>query len=147
MKKIGICSDHAGFELKEKLKEVLMERGFEPVDFGADSTESCDYADFAHPLGGAIDKGELKHGISICGSGNGISMTMNKHPKVRAALCWKPEIAALSRAHNDANVCAIPARFVSGEEALRILETFLTSTFEGGRHQKRIDKIPLKSKL
>lgn len=138
-----MCSDHAGFELKEKFKVVLADKGFEVVDFGTNSTESCDYPDFAHSLGNAIDSGELKRGISICGSGNGISMTMNKHPKVRAALCWTKQIAELARQHNDANVCSMPARFISYELALDILEAFLTVPFEGGRHQARIDKMPL----
>ncbi len=143
MKKIGICSDHAGFELKENLKPYLENKGFEVIDFGTHSTESCDYPDYAHPLGYAIDKGELQRGISICGSGNGISMTLNKHQKVRAALCWQPEIAALATLHNDANVCSLPARFVSEDEAKAILEAYFEATFEGGRHQGRIDKMPL----
>lgn len=143
MEKIGICSDHAGYELKEKLKVVLSDKGFQVVDFGTDSTDSCDYPDFAHKLGYAIDSEELVRGISICGSGNGISMTMNKHPKVRAALCWTKEIAEVARLHNDANVCSMPARFISYELALEILNVFLSTTFEGGRHQARLDKIPL----
>ena len=143
MDKIGICSDHAGYELKEKLKLVLVGQGLEVVDFGTNSTESCDYPDFAHKLGDAIDQGDLSRGISICGSGNGISMTMNKHQKVRAALCWNKEIAELARLHNDANVCSMPARFISYELALEMLETFLTTSFEGGRHQARLDKMTL----
>ena len=143
MKKIGICSDHAGFELKEKFKVVLADKGFEVVDFGTDSTESCDYPDFAHLMGAAIDDGTLTRGVSICGSGNGISMTMNKHPKVRAALSWTREIAELARLHNDANVCSMPARFISYELALDILDAFLNTAFEGGRHQARLDKMPL----
>ena len=143
MEKIGICSDHAGYELKEKLKVVLTGMGLEPVDFGTDSTASCDYPDYAHLLGYAIDNGTLVRGISICGSGNGISMTMNKHPKVRAALCWTSEIAVLARQHNDANVCSMPARFISEDLALEILNAFLDTPFEGGRHQARLDKMPL----
>jgi len=143
MEKIGICSDHAGFELKEKLKVVLLNKGYDVIDFGTDSDASCDYPDFAHKLGYAIDSEELLRGISICGSGNGISMTMNKHPKVRAALCWSKEIAELARKHNDANVCSMPARFISYQSALDILDTYLTTAFEGGRHQARIDKIAL----
>ena len=143
MEKIGICSDHAGFELKEKFKEVLVAKGFEVMDYGTYSSDSCDYPDFAHQLGNAIDANLVLRGISICGSGNGISMTMNKHPKVRAALCWTTEIAELARLHNDANVCSLPARFVSEENAHAILEAFLTTSFEGGRHQLRIDKMPL----
>lgn len=143
MEKIGICSDHAGFELKEKLKPELEARGFEVQDYGTYSLDSCDYADFAHQMGNAIDDGELKRGISICGSGNGITMTMNKHQKVRAALSWTREIAELARLHNDANVCSMPARFISFETALEILDVYLNTEFEGGRHQKRIEKIPL----
>lgn len=143
MTKIGICSDHAGFGLKEKIKSVLSAMGIEPVDFGTHSTESCNYATFAHEMGQAIDAEVLAQGISICGSGNGISMTMNKHQKVRAALCWSAEIAELARQHNDANVCSIPARFVSEDLALEILNAFLNTPFEGGRHQVRVDSIPL----
>lgn len=143
MEKIGICSDHAGFELKEKLKNVLTDKGFEVLDFGTYSSESSDYPDFAHQLGKAIDDGTLIRGLSICGSGNGISMTMNKHAKVRAALCWNKEIAELARFHNDANVCSMPARFISYTLALEILDAYLNTGFEGGRHQTRIDKIPL----
>lgn len=143
MEKFGICSDHAGFELKEKVKVLLAERGFDVIDFGTDSTESCDYPDFAHLLGQAIDDGTLVRGISICGSGNGISMTMNKHQKVRAALCWTREIAEMARLHNDANVCSMPARFISEELAFDIVNTFLDTSFEGGRHQTRLDKMPL----
>jgi ribose 5-phosphate isomerase B len=143
MEKIGICSDHAGVELKAKVKEFLLGKGLESVDFGTHTTDSCDYPDFAHKLGEAIDAGDLERGISICGSANGISMTMNKHPKVRAAICWEVEIAKLARSHNDANVCSLPARFVSEELALGVLDAFLTTEFEGGRHQTRVDKIPL----
>jgi len=143
MEKIGICSDHAGYTLKESLKAFLEARGFEVEDFGTDSAESCDYPDYAHPLAYAIDEGRLDRGVSICGSGNGISMTLNKHPKVRAALCWQPEIAALAKQHNNANVCSLPARFVTEEQAKAILEAYLNATFEGGRHQKRIDKMAL----
>ncbi len=143
MEKIGICSDHAGYDLKERVKTYLLEKGLEPIDFGTHSSDSCDYADYAHPLGNAIDKGELKRGISICGSGNGISMTLNKHQKVRAALCWEKEIARLARSHNDANVLSMPARFVSETAAFEMVDVYLATPFEGGRHQNRIDKIPL----
>ncbi len=142
-KKIGIASDHAGYEMKEFLIGWLGAMGYDVHDFGCSSPESCDYPDFAHPLGYAIDSGELRRGITLCGSGNGISMAINKHPKVRAALCWNAEIAELARKHNDANVCSIPARFVENTEAVNILEKFLDTEFEGGRHQKRIDKIPI----
>lgn len=143
MKKIGICSDHAGFEMKEYIKSLLNQRGFEIVDFGTHSTESCDYPDFAHLLGKEIESGALQQGISVCGSGNGISMVMNKYPKVRAALCWSKEIAELARAHNNANVLSVPARFVSQQECSDILNAFIDTPFEGGRHQNRIDKIPI----
>ncbi len=140
--RIAICNDHAGYELKTKIVEYLEGQGAETVkDFGAFSTESSDYPDFAHPMASAIKRGEFDFGISICGSGNGISMTLNKHLGIRAALCWKPEIAALARQHNDANVLSLPARFVTESEALNIVEVFFASDFEGGRHQRRIDKI------
>lgn len=141
--KIGIAADHAGYEMKELLVGWLSSMGYEVHDFGCESPESCDYPDFAHPLGFAIDDGELTRGISICGSGNGISMAINKHPKVRAALCWNVEISELARKHNDANVCSLPARFLDNVEAVDIVEKFLGTGFEGGRHQRRVDKIPL----
>lgn len=143
MKQIGICSDHAGFELKATVKDYLTKKGYEVTDFGTDSLESCDYADYAHKLGDAIDNGDLPKGISICGSANGITMTMNKHQKVRAAICWQTDIAEMARLHNDANVCSMPARYISTEKALEIVDVFLNTEFEGGRHQARIDKIPL----
>ena len=144
MTTIGLCSDHAGFELKEYIKQLLTERGFQCKDFGTYSTDSCDYPDFAHPLAFAVEAGEVYPGIAICGSGNGISMTLNKHQGIRAALCWMEEIAALARAHNDANVLVMPGRFISKEEAVKALDAFLNTPYEGGRHQRRIDKIPVK---
>lgn len=144
MKTIGICCDHAGYELKEEVKAWLAEYNIETKDFGCFSTESVDYPDFAHPLGSAIQKGELERGISICGSGNGISMVMNKYPGVRAALCWTEEIARLGRMHNNANVLSLPARFISKEEAKRILKAYLETPFEGGRHIARVEKIPIR---
>lgn len=144
MKKIGLCCDHAGFELKEYVKQLLLDRGFEVEDFGTHSTESCDYPDFAHPLGFAVEAGEVYPGIAICGSGNGISMTLNKHQGIRAALCWNAEIAGLARAHNDANVLVMPGRFISNEEAVKVVDAFFQTPYEGGRHQRRIDKIPVK---
>lgn len=141
--RIGIASDHAGFEYKEKLVEYLREEGHEVTDFGAYSAESMDYPDTAHPLAYAIEAGECEKGITLCGSGNGIAMAANKHQGIRCALCWNTEIAALARSHNDANVCSIPARFIAYEEAERVIRTFMETTFEGGRHQKRIDKIPI----
>ena len=142
-KKIGIACDHAAYELMEFLVGYLSSKGFEVKDFGTHSEESCDYPDFAHALGEALDKGELERGVALCGSGEGISMTLNKHQSVRAALCWIPEIAKLSRQHNNSNVLAMPARFISNDEALAMLDIWLETEFEGGRHQRRLDKMPL----
>ena len=143
MKTIGLACDHAGYELKEYVKQLLNEKGLPYTDFGTYSTESCDYPDFAHALANAFEKGEVYPGIAICGSGNGIAMTLNKHQKVRAALCWNEEIARLARAHNDANILVMPGRFISKEEATKAVNIFLSEPFEGGRHQRRIDKIPV----
>lgn len=140
-KKIGLCSDHAGYEMKEFVKTLLTEQGLEVVDFGCYSAERADYPDFAHKLGEAIDAGELQRGVALCGSGNGISMALNKHQRVRAALSWNAEIAALARQHNDANVLSIPARFVDEAECRDIVQAFLTNDFEGGRHEARVAKI------
>ncbi|MDR1553128.1 MAG: ribose 5-phosphate isomerase B [Prevotellaceae bacterium] len=139
--KIGFAADHAGYQLKTFLIELLKSKGIEIVDFGTDSTESVDYPDFAHPLARAVECGAVECGIAVCGTGNGISMTLNKHRKIRAAICWNEEIAILARKHNNANVCSLPARFISESEAAKVVETFLKTDFEGGRHQKRIDKI------
>jgi ribose 5-phosphate isomerase B len=139
--KIGFAADHAGYQLKSYLIELVKSRGVETVDFGTNSTESVDYPDFAHPLAIAVENGKVDCGIALCGAGNGISITLNKHQAIRAALCWNTEIAALARKHNNANICSIPARFVSTEDAVDIVETFLSTEFEGGRHQKRIDKM------
>ena len=139
---LGIASDHAGFEMKEELRKFLVEKGYEVKDFGTYSSESMDYPDVAHPLAESIEKGEVSQGIALCGSGNGISMTLNKHQGIRAALCWNEELAALARQHNDANVLSLPARFISVELAKRIVEKFLESSFEGGRHLRRVNKIP-----
>ena len=141
--KIGIACDHAAYELKEFLVGYLASKGFEVKDFGTHSEESCDYPDFAHALGEAIDNGELERGVALCGSGEGISMTLNKHQSVRAALCWIPEIAKLSRQHNNSNVLCMPARFISNDEALEMLNIWLDTEFEGGRHQRRLDKMPI----
>ncbi len=143
MKKIGIASDHAGYQLKEFLVGYLDSQGYDVFDFGCHSEESCDYPDYAHLLGAAIDSGEVPRGIAICGSGNGINMAVNKHRSVRGALCWNVETAQLARRHNDANVCSLPARFLENLEAVAIVDAFLETQFEGGRHQARIDKIPL----
>lgn len=141
--KIGMCSDHAGFELKSKIQSWLSERSMEFEDFGTFSEESCDYADFAHPCAEAVESGQCYPGIAMCGSGNGIAMTLNKHQGIRAALCWTVELARLARQHNDANVLVLPARFIPAELALEIVEAFLTTEFEGGRHTRRIAKIPV----
>lgn len=140
---IPIASDHAGFEMKEKLKAKLMQMGYEVEDLGTDSPASTDYADYAHPLAREIEKGEVKRGVLLCGTGLGMAYAANRHPHVRAAVAWEPEIAALARKHNDANVLVLPARFVSEPDAEKILDTFLNTPFEGGRHQPRVDKIEL----
>lgn len=141
---VALCSDHAGFEMKQAVIGYLKQQGIAYKDFGTYSTDSCDYPDFAHPCAEAVELGECYPGIAICGSGEGISMTLNKHQGIRAALCWLPEIAALSRQHNDANVLSMPGRFITAEQALEIVKTFLSTSFEGGRHQRRIDKIPVR---
>lgn len=143
--KIGIASDHAGYELKEQIKIWLSEQNHTVSDFGTNSTNSCDYPDYAHPLASAVETGECECGIAICGSGNGINITVNKHQGIRSALCWTEELAALARQHNNANIVALPARFIPQEKALAIVKTFLSTDFEGGRHQNRIDKIALKT--
>jgi ribose 5-phosphate isomerase B len=141
IKKLGIASDHAGYELKEQVKEYLSAKGIELEDFGTFSSESCDYPEFGHKLAEAVESGEYYPGISICGTGNGINIVANKHKGIRSALCWRPEIAQLARAHNDANILAMPARFITFEEAKKIIDDFLATPFEGGRHQRRIEKI------
>jgi ribose 5-phosphate isomerase B len=142
--KIAIVSDHAGYFLKEKLLKFLMKEKYEVKDFGCFSEESVDYPDYGHPLARAVSSGEYNLGISICGTGNGINMTVNKHPGIRSALCWNEEISRLARAHNDANICALPGRFISESEAYLIVMTFLNTAFEGERHKRRVDKISLK---
>jgi ribose 5-phosphate isomerase B len=144
VKKIALSSDHAGYELKEKLKPYLKEHGFTFEDFGSFSSESSDYPVFAHPMANAVEQGKCDFGISVCGSGNGINMTVNKHQGIRAALCWNKEISHLARLHNDANICSLPARFITEKEAIEIIETFINTSFEGGRHIRRIEKIPIK---
>ena len=144
MKTIGLASDHAGYELKEYVKQWLEAKGWEYKDFGTYSDSSCDYADFAHPLALAVESGECYPGIGICGSGEGISMTLNKHQGIRAALCWSAEIAHMTRLHNDANVLVMPGRYIDTDTAAAIMEEFFNTEFEGGRHQARIDKIPVK---
>lgn len=141
--KIAICSDHAGFGLKSIIEGYLEAQGLEYEDFGTYSEESCDYPDFAHPAAEAIERGVCYPGIAMCGTGNGIAMTLNKHQGIRAALCWTTELAALARQHNDANVLVLPARFIEPEVALAIVDTFLSTGFDGGRHERRIRKIPV----
>lgn len=139
---IGLASDHAGFELKQFVMQYLTEKGLEYKDYGTYSEESCDYPDFAHALALGMSAGECERGIAICGSGEGIAMTLNKHQHIRAALVWTPEIAPLTRQHNDANVLVMPGRFIGTETAREIMDLFLTTPFEGGRHERRIAKIP-----
>ena len=138
---IPIASDHAGYELKQKVIVHLQERGLQVHDYGTYSTESCDYPDYAHQVGRALEQGDYLRGIVICGSGNGVQMTVNKYPHVRCALCWTPELAALGRQHNDCNCLSLPARFISEETALQIVDAYLDTPFEGGRHQRRVEKI------
>ncbi len=138
---IPIGADHAGFNLKEKIIKHLQDKGFEIKDFGCYSESSIDYPDFGHPVATMVEENIGTKGILICGSGNGINMTANKHQGVRSALCWKREIAELARLHNDANIIALPARFISEEEAIEMIDVFFTTEFEGGRHQLRVDKI------
>lgn len=142
MQIIGLCADHAGYALKELIKEYLITKGYEVKDFGTNSEESCDYADFAHPCAYALENGTVYPAIAVCGSGNGIGMTLNKHQGVRAALCWQPEIARLARAHNDANCLVLPGRFIDRKSALECVDLFLSTPFESGRHQRRIEKMP-----
>ena len=141
---IAVGSDHAGFARKQAVLKYFDEEGILYKDFGCFTDESCDYADFAHLVAEAIEKGEFETGITFCGSGQGVNMTANKHQKIRSALCWKPEISVLAKQHNNANICAIPGRFVTDKEAIEIVEAFLNAEFEGGRHARRIAKIPLK---
>ena len=144
MKKIGIASDHAGYEMKEFLVGYLQAKGCEVFDFGTHSPESVDYPDYAHPLAEAVEQGEDDLGIGLCGSGEGMAMTLNKHRGVRAGLCWIPEVAELIRLHNNANVLVLPARFITNDEAVRLVDTFFETAFEGGRHEQRVAKMALK---
>ena len=141
MKKLAIGGDHAGYELKEILKPYLSDLGYEVLDKGTYSLDSVDYPDFAHQVAQAVEDEEVAFGILICGSANGVSMAANKHQGVRAAIAWLPEIAALAKQHNDANVLSLPARFISEEVAKEIVNAYLDAEFEGGRHQRRVDKI------
>lgn len=144
IKVVGLASDHAGFPLKEFIKKYLTERGIVYRDYGTNSEASCDYSDFGHALGHAIEEGSVYPGIAVCGSGEGISMTLNKHQGVRAGLVWRPEIAHLIRQHNDANVIVFPGRFIDEATTIACLDEFFTTPFEGGRHQARVDKIPVR---
>ena len=140
---IGLASDHAGYTLKQHVKDYLKAHRIKFHDYGTYSEESCDYPDFGHALAKGIEEGECEKGIAVCGSGEGISMTLNKHQGIRAALCWIPEIAHLARQHNDANVLVMPGRFITDEEADAIMDEYLSTDFEGGRHARRVAKIPV----
>jgi ribose 5-phosphate isomerase B len=141
MQKIAIGADHAGFEMKEHLKQWLTQNGFTVQDFGTFSSESADYPDFAHAVANAVEKHETDMGLLTCGSANGVAITANKHQGIRAAICWKEELAATAREHNDANVLCLPARHITNELAEKITDRFLNSSFEGGRHARRVSKI------
>ena len=143
---VAFCSDHAGYEMKMLLEGYFEAQDIQFKDFGTFSADSCDYADFAHPCAEAVESGADYPGIAICGSGNGIGMTLNKHQGIRAALCWNVELARLARAHNDANILVLPARFIEPTLALAIVDEFLNTPFEGGRHENRIKKIPCRGK-
>ena len=138
-----IASDHAGYEMKRSLIKHLEQKGFEVTDLGTDSSEPVNYPDFGHPLAEAVESGKFSVGISLCGSGNGINMVTNKHKGIRGALCWNEEISAVARKHNDANICSLPARFIDLSMAIRIVDTFLSTDYEGGRHDIRIRHIPI----
>lgn len=139
--KLAIGNDHAGSDLKKKIVNLLKDQNIEVINYGTDQNESVDYPDFAHPVGKSIQENKVDLAIVICGSGNGVNMVVNKYSKVRSALCWNTELAGLARSHNNANILAIPARFVSEEVAIEMVNTFLTTPFEGGRHQNRVEKI------
>lgn len=139
-----MACDHAGYELKEILKVYLQELGYAVKDFGTNSRESMDYPDTAHPLANALEANEVDFGVAMCGSGNGIQMTLNKHQGVRAALCWDVELASLAKQHNNANILVLPARFIPTEKAKEIVDAYLAAEFEGGRHQRRVEKIAVK---
>lgn len=142
--KIGICSDHAGLDYKTRLISYLVGKGYEVVNFGTDTPDSCDYSDFAHPMASAIEAGEIERGIAICGTGNGMAITLNHHQGIRAGLAWSTAIAKLVKEHNNANVLVLPARFISYNMANSCVRAWFSTEFAGGRHQRRIDKIPVK---
>jgi len=141
IQKIAIGCDHGGFDYKDEIIKLLNEKGIEVMDFGTDSPASVDYPDFIHPVAEHVENGKVNLGIILCGSGNGAAMTANKHQKIRAALCWSEDLAALARQHNDANIISIPARFVTKALAVRMVNIFISTDFEGGRHARRVDKI------
>jgi len=143
MLKIALASDHAGFDLKCSIVSYFEKEKIGMIDFGCFTAESCDYPDFAHPLANAVENDTELIGIVCCGSGNGINMTVNKHKGIRSAICWNSKVAELARSHNNANVCSLPSRFITVKEGLEIVKIFLSTDFEGGRHLKRINKIPL----
>ncbi len=142
---LGIANDHAGYYLKLKLLEYLKQKNIQFINFGSDTPDAVDYPDFAHILAKAVELKQVDLGISICGTGNGINIAANKHMGIRSAVCWRKEISHLARLHNDANICALPARFITPEEAYEIVNEFISTSFEGGRHNQRINKIPLQS--
>ncbi len=146
IKTVGLASDHAGFKLKEFVKQYLDEKHIPYKDYGTYSEERCDYPDFGHALARGIESGEVYPGIGICGSGEGIAMTLNKHQQIRAGLAWIPEIAKLIRQHNDANVLVMPGRFIDNDMARQIMDVFFSTDFEGGRHEARVEKIPVSNK-
>ena len=142
--KIALGSDHAGVDYKKAIVEHLRSKGIETLDFGPFTTDAVDYPDYIHPVARAVESGQADLGITLCGSGNGAAMTANKHAGIRAALCWTPELASLARHHNDANVLVMPGRFIDTDMARKIMDEFFATDFEGGRHQRRIDKMPVK---
>lgn len=141
IKTVAIACDHAGYELKDKVKETLTNKGFEVLDFGTNGPDSVDYPDFAHPMADSVESGKANLGIVICGSGNGVNITVNKHQGIRSALCWNPELAEMARLHNDANVLALSSRYVDDAVNMESVKVFLKTDFEGGRHQNRVNKI------
>jgi ribose 5-phosphate isomerase B len=141
MPKVAIGADHAGYEYKEKLKQWLLANGYEVKDFGTTSPESADYPDFAHPVADSVENNQSMLGVLVCGSANGVAITANKHSGVRAAICWNEELAALARQHNNANVVCLPARYIDIDLAVKIMDRFLHENFEGGRHERRVNKI------
>lgn len=144
MKKVAIASDHAGYRMKEVIKQFMVDKGYKVVDFGTNSEESCDYADYAHPAALAVENGECEFGIAMCGSGNGIGMTLNKHQGIRAGMAWMEDLADLAKRHNNANFLVLPARFIADDLAKKIVDAYLAAPFEGGRHERRIEKMVVK---